>query len=92
VFRSCKQLIAQLKSAPVAVDGVNAGECVDPKWESEHGHAHASIRYGAMSRPGPSPKPVEEPSDWVAFRQAELLAMNSHEKRVEDPGRYSWNP
>jgi PBSX family phage terminase large subunit len=91
VFRTCRQLVAQLKSAPVAVDGVNAGECVDPKWESERGHAHASLRYGAMSRPGPAPKPVEEPADWVAFRKRELLVR--HERRAErdyERGRFVW--
>ena len=83
VFRSCRQLIAQLKSAPVAVDGVNVGECVDPRWESEHGHAHASLRYGAMSRPTPSPKPVDEPDDWRSLRMAEMLRIASFEQRRE---------
>jgi len=61
VFSSCEHLIEQLKSAPVATDGVQAGEAVDPKWESQHGHAHASARYGAMSRPSPS----KEPPAWA---------------------------
>jgi len=91
-----RQLIAQLKSAPVAVDGVNAGECVDPKWESEHGHAHASVRYGAMSRPSPSPVPVELPEDPQAFRQLELARLikaNSYEERAQrepDRSRFVW--
>lgn len=88
VFRSCKHLVAQLKSAPVVVDGVNAGECVDPRWESEHGHAHASVRYGSMSRPGPSPAPLPELDP-----RAELLAR--HEARsdsLEPALAYDWNP
>jgi hypothetical protein len=44
----------------VAEDGVGAGECVDPKWESSFGHAHASARYFAMTRPSPSPMPGPE--------------------------------
>jgi hypothetical protein len=49
VFSSCTELIRQLKSAPVAADGQDAGEAVDKRWESAHGHAVASLRYGAMS-------------------------------------------
>jgi hypothetical protein len=63
VFRTCRHTIEQLKSAPVAADGVVAGEAVDPKWESAHGHAHAALRYGAMSRPSPSTPPPEELDD-----------------------------
>jgi hypothetical protein len=29
IFATCKELIRQLKSAPVAVDGMDAGEAVD---------------------------------------------------------------
>jgi hypothetical protein len=46
-----QHLIAQLKSAPVAADGVDAGEAVDPKWATNHGHAVDAARYGALSRP-----------------------------------------
>jgi hypothetical protein len=53
VFSSCTEIVRQLKSAPVAADGQDAGEAVDKKWESEHGHAVASLRYGAMSQTGP---------------------------------------
>lgn len=54
VFASCREVIKQLKSAPVAVDGMDAGEAVDKKWEGEHGHGVASVRYGGMTRPSPS--------------------------------------
>ena len=56
MFSSCRHAIDQLKSAPVATDGQDAGEAVEVKWESAHGHAVASLRYGAMSRPSPTPK------------------------------------
>jgi hypothetical protein len=61
VFLSCKHLIAQLKSAPVAADGVDAGEAVDPKWATNHGHAVDAARYGALSRPPPSEEPSPPP-------------------------------
>jgi PBSX family phage terminase large subunit len=57
VFRTCRNLIAQLQSAPVAVEGVGAGQMVDPKWESASGHAIASARYGALSWQLPAEKP-----------------------------------
>jgi hypothetical protein len=44
-----------------------------------------------MSRPSPSPKPIEEPADWVAFRKAELLTKNGYENRNRpefDSARY----
>jgi hypothetical protein len=79
VSAACKQLIRQLKSAPVAVDGIDAGEAVDRKWESEHGHAVAAARYGAMSRPSPSAGlPEPEPEDPRMDRALERL------KRIEE--------
>jgi hypothetical protein len=69
VFSSCKHLIGQLKSAPVAADGVDAGEAVDPKWATNHGHAADAARYGALSRPPPS----EEPPPPLQDERAEAL-------------------
>jgi hypothetical protein len=64
VFASCKELVKQIRSAPVAVDGMDAGEAVDKKWSGDHGHGVASLRYGAMSRPSPSSElPEPEPED-----------------------------
>jgi phage terminase large subunit len=78
VFSSCKQLIRQLRSAPVAVDGIDAGEAVDRKWESAHGHAVAAARYGAMSRPSPSAGlPQPEPDD------PRMARINARLKRIE---------
>jgi hypothetical protein len=50
IVRSCVNTIEQLKSAPVASEGPDAGKAVDAKWEHEHGHAHAGLRYGARAR------------------------------------------
>ena len=93
VFKSCEHLVAQFQSAPVARDGHDAGEAVDSKWESRHGHAHASARYGVMSRPAPSPEPVREqsPEEWVNEQQRLLLAK--YEQQMEDGtyGRYAFD-
>lgn len=59
VFSTCKNVIAQLKSAPVATEGQDVAEAVDPKWESAHGHAVAMCRYSVMSRPSPSEPPAD---------------------------------
>jgi Phage terminase large subunit len=69
VFSTCTHLIQQLKSAPVAADGVDAGEAVDPKWATNHGHAVDAARYGALSRPPPS----EEPPPPLQDERAEAL-------------------
>ena len=34
LFSTCRRLIEQLSSAPIAADASDAGECVDPKWEA----------------------------------------------------------
>jgi hypothetical protein len=57
------ELVEQLAAAPVAM-GENdplRGEAVDGKWEGQHGHAHAALRYGALTWFGESkpPEPVE---------------------------------
>ena len=72
VFRSCRNLIAQLQSAPVAAEGVGAGITVDAKWESGQGHALAAARYGSMSWAPASEVPKPQPGDMrpEAMRQA----------------------
>jgi PBSX family phage terminase large subunit len=85
VFKTCENLVAQFKSAPVAKDGHEAGEAVDPKWESARGHAHASARYGALSWPAPSPEPpalATTPDEERAYRQREILAR--YESRMDN--------
>ena len=83
VFRTCEHLVAQMRSAPIAKDGSDAGEAVDPKWEGAHGHSHASARYGCLSRPAPSPMPEREPDDWRTFEIRRLL--REQDERVADP-------
>lgn len=90
VFKTCEQVVAQLQSAPIATDGHDAGEAVDPNWEGAHGHAHAALRYGALSRPAPSPTPEADPIDWRSLELGRLIA--ERDERVADsavsPERY----
>jgi len=87
IFRNCVHVIEQLKSAPVASEGPDAGKAVDAKWEGEHGHAHAALRYGAMSRPAPSAEPVQD-DDYRSYRMRQLI--EAHEKG-ERPSPYTVN-
>ena len=80
VGHSCPNLVEQVKGAPLLpIDSgkQDAGEIVDPDWESAHGHAHAALRYGTMSRPDPS-EPEEYPPD-----DLRSLALIEYEKRLE---------
>jgi hypothetical protein len=64
VFRSCRNLIDQLRSAPLEDEGVSAGRAVDAAWETEQGHATAGLRYGALSwerAAVPPRQPLEDP-------------------------------
>jgi hypothetical protein len=76
----------QLQSAPVAAEGIDAGETVDPKWASAHGHAIDAARYGAMSRPSPSEEP--QPSLHLEDERAEALRqMYEHEREESEEQR-----
>jgi PBSX family phage terminase large subunit len=57
VTSRCQHLLEQLRAASVKAEGKDALDIVDPDWESQHGHAHAALRYLCMGRYGPSPKP-----------------------------------
>jgi hypothetical protein len=60
----CPELCEQLETAPlVPADKRWAGEMIDPEWESAHGHAVASARYGATTRPAASVEPELPPSN-----------------------------
>jgi hypothetical protein len=91
VSAHCRELIKQLKSAPVAAEGLEAGEAVDKRWESDHGHGVASARYGAMSRPGPSEEPERPPDDpaWDDEQRAKVAHMwrleQQFKKRMNEP-------
>lgn len=80
VVSSCRHLIEQLKSAPLAADGMDAGEAVDPKWASAHGHAIDAARYGALSRPSPS----EEPPPPLEDERAEALRRSYEAERAQE--------
>lgn len=80
MFSSCRHLIEQLKSAPVAADGVDAGEAIEPKWASAHGHAVDAARYGALSRPSPS----EEPPPPLTDERAEALRRSFEAEQEEE--------
>jgi hypothetical protein len=80
---SCPNLIAQLKTAPVEpLDSGDplAGKAVKKEWERQHGHAHAALRYGVMSRPGAShePKQTSDLDPRAAYMQSR------RERAIED--------
>jgi PBSX family phage terminase large subunit len=82
VFTTCGHLIEQFKSAPIAAEGVDAGEIVDPKWATSHGHAIDAARYGAMSRPSPSDEPEREKT--LDDPRAEALRQSYLQERALD--------
>jgi PBSX family phage terminase large subunit len=84
IFSSCPRLIEQLKNAPIKKEGPDAGEIVDPDWERQHGHAHASARYGAMSRPSPTERPEPWEPDPRVREQQRLV--EEFEKRARRRG------
>lgn len=64
--------------------GPYPGEAVAVKWEGRKGHAHASLRYGVMSRPSPSSEPVSVSPD---PRRAFLDELNDRDQ--QRAGRFS---
>lgn len=80
------ELVTQLKGAPLLpIDSGrrNAGEIVDPRWEGEHGHAVAALRYGVMSRPDASQRVEQEDEDprrrWLReVERREREGFNQH--------------
>lgn len=79
LFGTCKNLAEQIRSAPIAAEGREAGKAVDGKWESAHGHAHAALRYGMLSWHRSSP--VLDPADREPEDQRAAL-MWRHERLV----------
>lgn len=90
IFDHCKHLIEQMQDAPLedSERGPNQGrfpgEAVAEKWESSHGHAHASLRYGLMSRPSPSKEPDEQYDD----PRAEMLRKHRRERETSSASRF----
>lgn len=79
-------LLKQLRDAPLeSPDAPRSrfpGEAVDQAWESEHGHGHAALRYGLMSRPGASDRPP--PAPLPDRRAEELRLMLAADEKQED--------
>jgi hypothetical protein len=80
VFSSCVDLIEQLKAAPLEEEGKPlAGEAIAGGWESREGHAVAALRYGVLSRPGPSTEPA------AAYDDPRRQAWADSSRRLSDP-------
>ncbi len=81
------ELREQLQDAPLEEDGKPLpGEAVDRDWERAKGHAHASLRYGLMSRPSASVEPepdVFDPKVALMQRMAERRNSGSARRPVE---------
>jgi PBSX family phage terminase large subunit len=91
IFRTCRNLVGQLESAPVAAEGIGAGVMVDPKWESAQGHAIACVRYGAMSWQEPSgPKPEPKSLDMRQRQIDELIAARANPRELVAGVDYIW--
>lgn len=60
VEQTCPHVVGELRAALLQpIEKRHGGEMVAPDWESQHGHAHAALRYLALSYPSPSDKPYE---------------------------------
>jgi PBSX family phage terminase large subunit len=90
IFSHCKELIEQIQAAPMAKDGANAGEAVDPDFESDHLHAHAALRYALMAWPSPSAAaPPPPPQTEQALRRAYLDEINERDAGPDEE-RYTF--
>lgn len=86
-------LLSQLRDAILeSPDSARArfpGEAIDGDWESNHGHAHAMLRYGMMSMPRASmqeSQPLDDP-------RAELMQKNEQEfqrRQTSGSGRFEF--
>ncbi|MGH9460581.1 MAG: terminase large subunit domain-containing protein [Vicinamibacteria bacterium] len=77
----CPNLVEQLSGAMLlSIDSGKrgAGEKVDDLWESQHGHAHAALRYGVLTWPDASERQEPIPDD---LRSVALLEW---ERKVAD--------
>lgn len=89
VMSHCTHLIEQLKEAPLEeadpgpLQGPWPGEAVAGKWESAHGHAHAALRYGLMTRPSPSKEPDRPLDD----PRAEMLRQYHKQREATSTSR-----
>lgn len=79
----CLEAIDQVENAPLASEEADPerGEAVDRRWESDHGHAHAMLRYGLTQRSSASEEPKVETED-----PREALLQRRREKREKPVG------
>lgn len=80
----CPELVEQMMAAPLLPTESGkqgAGEIIDPDWETQHGHATAALRYGAMSWPEASAQPKPEPES------PQAAVLQRYEQRQERPDR-----
>jgi hypothetical protein len=86
-----RELIDQLLWAPVEDEGKPlAGEAVDADWERSRGHAHASLRYGVLSRPKPSSEPPPENVHLIpplTGDEMRAIALAEREAKLNSPAR-----
>ncbi len=81
VTTACPHLIEQLQGAPLEGLGEpHPGEAVSRKWEGPWGHAHAALRYGAMSWTSPTAEqevvdPLAPPDPPEVLRAAHLAKL-----------------
>lgn len=59
----CPNVVGQIKDAVIEDSGPLTGSAVQQEWESGSGHAHAGLRYWALSRATPAKEPEQEISD-----------------------------
>jgi hypothetical protein len=79
------ELRQQLADAPLEEDGKPLpGEAVDRDWERSKGHAHASLRYGVLSRPSASEEPDRPPSTPDEVRQARLAEIRKRREKTTE--------
>lgn len=76
----CPHIVEQLKDAVIEDTGALTGMAVQQQWESGSGHAHAALRYWALSRMGPSKEPEKEPDD-----PRDALILRRMRKREREP-------
>jgi len=86
IGETCPELVEQLPAAPLQpIEKRLAGEIIDPDWESAYGHAVASARYGAMSRPDASDLPAGPPPE-----PRTVAGVEENRRRVSDRSRYQY--
>jgi hypothetical protein len=82
---ACENLTEQLQGAmlePLDSGRRDAGEVVAGAWEASVGHAHAALRYGILTWPDASERPIPVPDD------PRVALMQRYEARMNDLDGY----